>query len=143
MPLKQDKEKCRQYCEYWRDGKCSYNKTVAEQEKGMMRGLGVLTKQAMMKAQRSGSFDKETARRAEQAGLHLSGLSKEEQEEYWKISRTYNEKWEKAGLDKQTELEWRMHHWQRFMEDGLSPREADDKAQELIYEFWSEMHSED
>ena len=143
MPLKQDKEKCRQYCEYWRDGKCSYKKIIAEKEKGMMRGFGALTKQAIIKAQRRGSFDQEIARRAEQAGLRFSGLSKADQMEYWQISNAYDEERERSSPEKQAELEWRMHHWQRFMEDGFSPKEADERARELDYEFWSGMKNED
>jgi len=138
MPLKQDKEKC-QICEFWRDGKCRYKQIMAEKEKGMMWGLGALTKQAIIKAQKKSSVDKETARKAEQAGLRLSGLSKAEQEEYWKTSRAYDEEWEKANPEKRTELEWRMHHWQRFMEDGYSPKEANELANELDYSFTLKM----
>jgi hypothetical protein len=142
LPLKQDKKKCPN-CDFWRDGKCHYNQIMIEKEKEMMRGLGVLTKQAIIKAQKKGSVDKETARKAEQAGLQLSGLNKAEQEEYWRISRAYDEQWEKASLEKRTELEWRMHHWQRFMGGGFSPTEADKRARGLDYEFWSGMRCED
>jgi len=138
LPLKQDKKKCPN-CDFWRGGKCHYKQIMAEKEKETMRGLGALTKQAIMKAQRKGSVDKETARKAEQAGLRLSGLSKAEQEEYWKISRAYDEELEKAGLEKRTELEWRMHHWQRFMEDGYNPKEANELADELDYSFKLKM----
>jgi len=116
---------------------------MAEEEKRITRGFGALTKQSVIKAQKEGSIDKETAKRAEQTGLRFSGLSKAEEKEYWEISRAYDEEWEKARLEKRAELEWRMHHWQRFMEDGFDPKAADEKARQLDYEFWSRIKSED
>jgi hypothetical protein len=131
MPIKQDKKRCQQLCEYWRDGKCRYKQIIAEEEKKSMRGFAALTKQAIIKTQQKGTIDKETARKAEKTGLRLSGLNNTEQEDYLKISKAYDEELEKAGLEKRTEIEWRIHHWQRFMEDGFSPKEANEKAQRL------------
>jgi len=138
LPLKQDKKKCPN-CDFWRDGKCHYRQIMAEKERETMRGLGALTKQAIMKAHQKGSVDRETARKAEQVGLRLSGLSKAEEEEYWKISRAYDEEWEKADLEKRAELEWRMHNWQRFMENGYGPKEANELANEIDYSFKLKM----
>jgi len=143
LPLKQDKEKC-QNCEFWRDGKCRYNQIMAEKEKGIMRGFGALTKQTALKLKGTGRIDEETAKEIERAGVKLSALKdKEEQREYWEISRAYDEEWEKASPEKRAELEWRMSHWQSFMQGGFSPKEADERARELDYEFWSGMKYED
>ena len=68
---------------------------------------------------------------------------KETQEEYWEVSRAYDEEWEKASPEKRAELEWCMGHWRRFMEDGFSPKEADERARELDYKFWSGMEYEE
>lgn len=143
LPLKQDKETCR-HCEYWREGKCRYNQITAEKEKRIMRGFGALTKQTAMKLRERGRINEETAKEFERAGVKSSTLKdKEEQRQYWEISRAYDEEWEKASPEKRAELEWRVHHWQKFMEDGFSPKEADERARELDYEFWSGMKYED
>ena len=106
LPLKQDKETCR-HCEYWREGKCQYNQIMAEKEKGIMRGFGALTKQTALKLKGTGRIDEETAKEIERAGVKLSALKdKEEQREYWEISRAYDEEWEKASPEKRAELEW-------------------------------------
>jgi len=142
LPLKQDKEKC-QNCYFWRDGKCRYKRIMAEELKNSMRGLGVLGKRAAIKAKQKGYIDKETARSYEEASLKYSNLRSKEQREYWEISRAYDEEWGKASPEKRAELEWRMRQWAGFMETGLSPSEADKKAKQLNYEFWSGMKYED
>lgn len=130
------KDKC-DTCYYWRDGECSYKKIVAEELSNSMRGLGVLAKQAAMEARKKGIINEESAARMEMEALRLSTLrDKGSQREYWEISKAYDEEWQVANPEERVELEWRMHHWQRFMEDGFSPKEADEKARQLNYHFW-------
>jgi len=60
--------------------------------------------------------------------LDLSGLNDVEQKEYLEISKAYGEEWEKADPTGKNRIERRMEHWQRYMESGLSPREAEERA---------------
>lgn len=107
-----------------------------------MRGYVVLAKRAAMKLKTEGRIDGEAAKKAELAGLRFSNLGNREQREYWEISTAYDEEWERSGPEKRAELEWRMHHWGRYMGDGFSPKEADERARELDYKFWAGMKPE-
>ncbi|MBA7573372.1 hypothetical protein ES708_15168 [subsurface metagenome] len=60
----------------------------------------------------------------------------QETEEIWGI---YDRELALANMDKRAEIEWRIHHWRRFMEDGLSPKEADQRVRQLDYKVWRQM----
>lgn len=75
--------------------------------------------------------------------LVASLLEEKKPSQYERIRDFYEEEWKLASPEKRAELEWRNRHWYRYMEDGLSPREADAKARRLNYAFWSGMKQED
>lgn len=135
------KDKC-EYCDYWKDGKCRYKEIVAEEERRRKRGTGAIVKESVYKniVEKGLIFNRETVNRMEQAGVQLSGLGDEEQTEYWEISEAYDEEWINNSPEKRQEIVWRVHHWGRFMEDGLGPKEANEEALALDYGFPGEMH---
>lgn len=63
-----------------------------------------------------------------------------ELEEIWD---NYDRQLATDDMNKRAEIEWRIHHWRRFMEDGLSPKEADKQTRALDYEVWKEMKYEE
>jgi hypothetical protein len=138
LPLKQDKRICIN-CDYWRDSKCNYEQITTEKVRNAMRGFGTLLEQAILRAQESGSIDEKTARKTKQAGLRLSGISNAEQEDYRKISKAYDEELKKADSNKRAELKWRTNHFQKFLEDGFNPKEANELAKKLDYSYKLKM----
>ena len=62
--------------------------------------------------------------------------------DYYEILKSHESEWHLAAPERRTELQWRSDHWHRFMEDGLSPSEADKRARELDYNFWLKMSHE-
>jgi hypothetical protein len=122
-------------CEFWQDGKCKYKKITAQKEQGMMRGYPVLVKRTVMNKPR------ELRAQFEQAALKYSGLTKEEQKQYWEISSTYDNIWEAANPDEKTEILWRMDEWKRYIDDGYSLKEASELADEMDYSFKLKMEN--
>lgn len=61
-----------------------------------------------------------------------------ETEQIWRI---YDTEFASADMNKRAEIEWRISHWRRFMEDGLSPTEADGRTRRLNYELWARMEA--
>jgi hypothetical protein len=118
---------------------------MAEFERRNKRGSGAIVKWAVYKSivEKGLIFNRETVNRMEQAGVQLSGLGDKEQTEYWEISEAYDEEWINTSPEKRQEIVWRVHHWGRFMEDDLSPKEAEQRAKELDYDFWTKMGAPD
>lgn len=56
-----------------------------------------------------------------------------ELEEIW---NNYDRQLATDDMNKRAEIEWRINHWRRFMEDGINPAEADKKAQALDYDLF-------
>jgi len=132
-------------CEYWIDGKCRYKKIMAEKKRRLMRGEGAKVKWAVYynMVEKGRTFSRETLHRIEQTGVQSSGLTHKEQTEYWEISQAYDDEWINASPEKRHEIVWRVHHWGEFMENGLSPKEAEQRAKELDYDFWTETEDSD
>ncbi len=59
---------------------------------------------------------------------------KRPQSEYEEILETRRKEWEMASPEKRFELEWRNSQWYRYMEEGFSAKEADEKARQLNYD---------
>ena len=115
-------------CDYWQNNKCNYRKELAQTEKKSARGLPALTKRSVM--------NKPIKVRAEfeKAALRLSGLNSKEQAEYWYISQKYDQFWDKAKPKQQSDILDCLEQWQRFIESGFSPKEANERVLEWLKE---------
>ena len=128
------KARC-QLCRYRKVGKCRYNKIMAKEMMLDLRGAAALAKETVYTGilEKGLMFDRETVNAMEQAGLSLSGLKREEKKEYWEISKAYDEEWINTSPEKRREILLRVHQWRMFMEDGYSPKQASELANELDY----------
>lgn len=59
--------------------------------------------------------------------------------EYEKIREVYKKEWEMASPEKRIQLERRDYFWYKCMEEGLNPKEADEKARQVDRDYW-EIH---
>jgi hypothetical protein len=128
--LRKRKDKC-QLCVSWHDGKCHHKQDLAQAEKKSMRGLPVLTKRSAMNKPREIRIE------LERAALKYSGLNSKEQQEYWSVSQAYDSFWDEASPDQRQDILDCLHYWRLYLEDGLSPVEANQKVLE-----WLKEHSE-
>lgn len=55
---------------------------------------------------------------------------------YDEIRDRYEEEWQRGNLEEKGELQWRSNQWYEFMEEGLSPEEADQCARQLNWDSW-------
>ena len=64
-------DKCEK-CYFWRDGRCSHKKIMAESEEKSKSRLPELGKRAAAEAKRKGLIDEETAKKIEETAFELS-----------------------------------------------------------------------
>ena len=74
---------------------------------------------------------REVRRQWEQAALEYSNFNAREQAEYWSISQQYDAFWEDKPEHHQEIIDC-IEEWRRFMEEGLSPIEANEKVKEWL-----------
>ena len=115
-------------CEYWQNRQCKYEGIAAERLSKAARGTAALTQRTLMRLRREQNIRGEVARIIQSKALELSGLNDMEQKEYLEISKAYGEEWEKADPAGKNGIERHIEHWQLYMESGLSPREAEERA---------------
>ena len=127
------KDKCL-YCVYYVNGKCRYKQIAREEERLALRGFAALTKRTMLGLEERNKADKGLARRAEWAALQMSGLDQSEQTQYLRISKAYEDEFDSADHKGRQEVKWRIRCWEAFMEDGLTPTEAYQRASDLDYD---------
>lgn len=133
MPYwKLDKSQC-PLCPSWRDNKCHYKEDEGQALSKSMRGYPVLIKKSVM------NKPKEARRQFEQAALKYSGFNSKEQQEYWSISLAYDTFWDEAKPDQRDGILGCLDHWRLFLEDGLSPLEANEKVEEWLKEQYQMM----
>jgi len=122
--MRKRKDKC-QLCNFWRDGKCHHGEDLAQVEKKSMRGFPALTKRGSM------TRPKEIRKQIEQAALKQSGFNAKEQAEYWSVSQQYDALWEDQPEHHNDIIDF-IEQWRWFMEQGLSPKEANEKVMEWL-----------
>lgn len=93
-----------------------------------MRGYPSLIKQANMNKPRA------TRKEWEQAGLKYSGFNGKERAEYWIVSEQYDEFWE-ANPQYHEQIIDCLKKWGMYLEDGLSPMEAQNKVLEWLNQY--------
>jgi hypothetical protein len=121
------KDRC-PLCEFWQDGKCKYKQVTAKKEQLGMRGYPALVKRTVMNKPR------ELRTQFEQAALKYSGFNSKEQQEYWSVSQAYDSFWDEASPDQRQDILDCLRHWRLYLEDGLSPVEANQKVLEFLKE---------
>jgi hypothetical protein len=107
-----------------------------------MRGYVVIAKLVLLELIDNEILTLEDADNAELSALSYSNLDDLEEKEYWDISGDFDEQWGKADAERESELEWRLHHWGKYMSDGYSPKDAVRKSIKLNYELWSNPKSQ-
>jgi hypothetical protein len=113
-------------CQYQEKNKCQYKKVLAQQEQYHKRGQPVLIKRINM------SNPPAHRKRAEADALKKTGLSADEQKEYWVISEQLDTSWESAGIEGRKEVFEHLDQWKVHLEKGLSPSQAYAQVQEWL-----------
>ncbi len=124
-PRKWKKEDCL-ICSYSQNGKCVYKQNTLSQDQLRKRGYPALVKKSLL--------HKPTAERgtAEKEAVKQTGYNLEQEEAYWKISREIDAKWETASAEQQQEILDSLDQFKVYLESGLSPSQAYEKAQEWL-----------
>jgi hypothetical protein len=124
-PRKWKKEDC-QTCEYHQNNKCSYQQTIAKIESSSRRGYPALIKKSMM--------DKPAGLReqSEKEAIRKASFTPEEQSEYWTVSREYDILWNNSSLEQKQDVLDCLGQWKVYLEAGLSPAQANEKAREWL-----------
>jgi hypothetical protein len=124
-PRKWKKEDCL-ICSYSEQGKCVYKQRAGNPVQMRKRGYPALAKKSLMNkvaAERTSS-EKEAVKQA--------GYSPAQEQEYWAISREYDARWESASPDQRPEILDSLDQFKVYLESGLSPAHAYDKAKEWM-----------
>ncbi len=124
-PRKWKKEDCL-ICSYSQNGKCAYKRKTPNQDQLHKRGYPALIKKSLLPkaAAERGTAEKDAVKQA--------GYNQEEEETYWKISREIDAKWEKASLEQQQEILDGLDQFKVYLESGLNPSQAYEKAQDWL-----------
>ena len=124
-PRKWKKEDCFT-CSYSEGGKCVYKQKTPIHGQVRKRGYPALVKKSLMNkpAAERGPSEKEAVKKA--------GFSLNQEEEYWKISRELDARWETASAEEKQEILDSLDQMKVYLESGLSPSQAQEKVQEWL-----------
>ena len=124
-PKKWTQKDCAE-CLYLEKNKCAYKQTISKRESLAQRGQPALVKKHGM------SKSPKAREGLEKEAMKLSGLSVQEQKEYWTVSVEYDQLWEVSTTDGRQEILDCLEQVKVNLEKGLSPLQANEKAKEWL-----------
>jgi hypothetical protein len=110
------------------EGVLQRRRSETQASKRAMRNIPSLIKQTSMNKPRA------ARKEWEQAGLKYSGFNDKEQAEYWIVSQQYDEFWE-ANPQYHEQIMDCLKKWGMYLEDGLSPMEAQNRILEWLNQY--------
>lgn len=95
--------------------------------------FGVLTYQTAVKMLKEGKIDTQAVWKMVSAGLKYSGLSDKGKKDSLNILLDYHQQWHSANPAEKAEIEWHINEFKLCLEDGYSPQEAGELADQADY----------
>jgi hypothetical protein len=124
-PRKWKKDDCL-VCEFFQDSKCHYDSGSSRQQVFTNRGRPALVKKSTM------DRPAEARKKSETESVNKAGFSAAELQEYWAVSKEYDELWTESSEEDRREILDRLDQWKVNLEKGLSPFQANEEVKEWL-----------